>query len=76
MKNILYKRAESRHDLQGILDLQKKNNRDTIPDSEKTLDGFTTVEHDIGILEKMNDKPLISLLKMISLESLHSSIIR
>jgi len=55
MKNILYKRAESRCELQGILDLQKRNSRYTVPESEKTIEGFVTVEHDMEILKKMND---------------------
>jgi len=56
MKNIVYKRAESIHELQGILDLQKKNSPNNISESEKTIEGFVTVQHDMEVLKKMNDK--------------------
>lgn len=55
MAQIVYKRADSLLELEGILDLQKKNSRLAISENEKITEGFVTVQHDMTILKKMND---------------------
>jgi len=41
-------------DLQGILDLQRKNLKSSLSAEEITKEGFTTLEHSVELLRKMN----------------------
>lgn len=40
--------------LQGILQLQKENHKDHLPESVKNQEGFLTVKHTLELLEAMN----------------------
>lgn len=48
------KRAESRAELDQILQLQQRNLPASIPSEVKKTEGFVTVEHDFELLEQMN----------------------
>ena len=56
MSEIIYKRAESIEELQGILTLQEQNLRENTSEAEKIQEGFVTVQHGMDILKRMNDK--------------------
>lgn len=52
---IIYKQAQTREEFKQILKIQSKNLTITISSEEKKTEGFVTVHHDLGILEKMNN---------------------
>lgn len=52
---IIFKRAGTKEELQGILALQKNNLPKFISEEEKKTQGFVTVHHSYEILEKMNN---------------------
>lgn len=47
--------AESQKDLQGILDLQQENLLQNITEAEKIEQGFVRVQHDLTLLEMLNN---------------------
>lgn len=53
---IYYMTAESDEDLEGILLLQKANLKNALPAYEVEAQGFVTVEHNLELLKKLNDK--------------------
>ena len=50
-----YKKAQTDDELQGILDLQKRNFFGSISAEEVEKEGFVTVEHNFELLKRMND---------------------
>jgi hypothetical protein len=50
-----YTTAKSEKDLNGILELQKKNLSTILTNDEKESQGFVTVNHSLNDLKKMND---------------------
>ncbi|HEV8504803.1 MAG TPA: hypothetical protein VGQ53_05370 [Chitinophagaceae bacterium] len=52
---IVYTTADSKNDLQGILDLQKQNLAAGLPLDEIQSQGFVTVDHSYEQLQKLND---------------------
>jgi len=52
---LTYTTAQSLSDLQGILDLQKANLPQGLSPDEIHSQGFVTVDHDLALLQKMND---------------------
>tara|TARA_B110000211_G_C14087765_1_gene557459 strand:+ start:1925 stop:2473 length:549 start_codon:yes stop_codon:yes gene_type:complete len=50
------KLAESEKELLEILNLQKENHLDHVPETLRQVDGFVTVKHDFDSLKKMNDQ--------------------
>lgn len=52
---VVYKRASERHELEGILEIQKRNRPDVISTREMLGEGFVTVSHTFDILERMNN---------------------
>ena len=53
---IRYKTAQNLEELHQILALQKNNVPEILSEQEKESQGFVTVRHTIGILERMNAK--------------------
>lgn len=53
---IIYKQASSQSELKQILELQKKNLKGILSDSERKTEGFLTVEHTLGLLHEMNER--------------------
>lgn len=53
---IIYKRANTNEELKQILQLQKNNLPLTISEIEKKKEGFVTAQHDLKILNAMNNK--------------------
>ncbi len=53
---IEYTSVRHKEELLQILELQQKNLSSNISEAEKEKEGFVTVEHDIDILNKMNDQ--------------------
>ncbi|GAA4275310.1 GNAT family N-acetyltransferase [Aquimarina mytili] len=56
MKKIDYTIATTLKELEQIIQLQKNNLSSSISKNEKQKEGFVTVQHDLEILKKMNDK--------------------
>ncbi len=56
MSNIVYKRAQTKEELQQILALQRANIPSAISKNEKEAEGFVTVHHTFEILNAMNAK--------------------
>lgn len=52
---IVYKRAETNADLEGILHLQRQNLPIALTDTEKRSQGFVTVQHSLADLKKLNE---------------------
>ncbi|MCG1036307.1 GNAT family N-acetyltransferase [Polaribacter sargassicola] len=50
------KLAESKSELQQILDLQHANHYDNVSEELKKVDGFVTVKHNLDLLTKMNNE--------------------
>ena len=55
MLDIIYKRCSSRHELEQILAIQKRNLRTGLSEEVKSKEGFLTVSHSIDILSRMNE---------------------
>src|SRR6185295_11945885 len=53
---ITYTTANSKNDLEGILDLQKRNLAVSLTKDEIQTQGFVTVDHSYDQLEKLNDQ--------------------
>lgn len=51
---MIYKRVESTHELQLILDLQWQNHKSQLSETEKNEQGFVTVRHSLQELEIMH----------------------
>lgn len=56
MKDIKYTIASSINELDQIIDLQHINLFSSISKTEKQEEGFLTVQHDLDMLKKMNNK--------------------
>ena len=54
--NISYTITSSTEELKQIIVLQQHNLPTSISQEEKKKEGFVTVQHDLSILQKMNDK--------------------
>ena len=52
---ITYTTANSKNDLEGILELQKQNLAVSLTNAEMQTQGFVTVDHSYDQLEKLND---------------------
>lgn len=52
---ITYHRASTAQELKAILSLQQKNLSGILSEDEKSKEGFVTLRHDLGVLQKMND---------------------
>jgi len=50
-----FKATQTDDELQGVLDLQKRNFFGSISAEEAKKEGFVTVEHDFELLKRMND---------------------
>ncbi|MDF1697361.1 MAG: GNAT family N-acetyltransferase [Saprospiraceae bacterium] len=48
------KRVESKKELEGILQLQRKNIKENLTQTTMEKDGFVTLKHDFDLLDKMN----------------------
>ena len=53
---IIYTTANSKNDLEGILNLQKRNLPPTLTNDEIQSQGFVTVDHSYDQLKKLNDR--------------------
>ncbi len=56
MKNIEYTCVTQENELRQIIHLQQTNLPSSISETEKQKEGFVTVQHDLNILNKMNNK--------------------
>lgn len=54
--NIQYTTAQSRQDLEGILELQKANLLKNLSPEEAAQNGFVTIDHSYDQLERLNQK--------------------
>lgn len=52
---VIYKQADTRKELYQILSLQQINLPKNLTEIEKKREGFLTIEHDIVLLEQMNN---------------------
>jgi len=52
---ITFTTAATQHDLEGVLQLQKRNLAGSLTESDAAKEGFVTVDHSYAQLKKMND---------------------
>ena len=53
---VTFKRAETESELRQILNLQQANLPKSLTEEERKKEGFVTVEHDLSLLKRMNDR--------------------
>ncbi len=53
--NTMFKRVETDQELQGLLDLQLANHKDSLSEEKKKEIGFVTVKHTFKTIKKMHD---------------------
>ncbi len=63
MKKIDYTTVATIKELEQIIQLQKNNLSSSISIKEKQIEGFVTVQHDLDMLKKMNDRQPHSIAK-------------